>query len=152
MGARSDMSLGSLFSGLALANAGLGAVHGIAGPLGGLCDAPHGVICANLLPTVVKANVMALQNREPTSAALVRYQKVIRWLTGSRTATATYGIEWLHQLVKDLQIPPLCDYGLQPSHTARLVPQAQKASSMQTNPIFLTAAELAEMLSDAFTA
>ncbi|MEJ2475734.1 MAG: iron-containing alcohol dehydrogenase [Desulfobacterales bacterium] len=149
MGARSDMSLGSLFSGLALANAGLGAVHGIAGPLGGLRDAPHGVICAKLLPTVVKINLQALQNREPTSAALARYQKVFRWLTGSRTATPTDGIEWLHQLVNDLQIPPLSDYGLQPGHTARLVHQAQKASSMQTNPVSLTAAELAEIVSDA---
>jgi alcohol dehydrogenase class IV len=148
-GARSDMSLASLFSGLALANAGLGAVHGIAGPLGGLCDAPHGVICAKLLPTVVKINVQALQNREPTSAALVRYQEVFRWLTGSRTATATDGIEWLNQLVKDLQIPPLCNYGLQPSHTARLVNQAQKASSMQTNPVSLTAVELEEIVSEA---
>ncbi len=147
-GARSDMSLSSLYSGLALANAGLGAVHGIAGPLGGLCDAPHGVICAKLLPTVVKINVQALQNREPTSAALVRYHEVFRWLTGSRTATATDGVEWLNQLVKDLQIPPLCDYGLQPRHTARLVLQAQKASSMQTNPVSLTAAELEEIVSD----
>ena len=149
MGARSDMSLGSLFSGLALANAGLGAVHGIAGPLGGLRDAPHGVICAKLLPAVVKINVQALQNREPTSAALARYQKVFRWLSGSRAPTATDGIEWLHQLVNDLQIPPLSDYGLQPSHTARLVLQAQKASSMQTNPVSLTAAELEEIVSEA---
>jgi alcohol dehydrogenase class IV len=152
LNARSDMSLASLFSGLALANAGLGAVHGLAGPLGGLCEAPHGVICAKLLPTVVKINVQALQNREPTSAALVRYQEVFRWLTGSRTATAADGIEWLHQLVTDLQIPPLSDYGLQSSHTARLVPQAQKASSMQTNPVSLTVAELAEILFDAITA
>jgi alcohol dehydrogenase class IV len=151
-GARSDMSLGSLFSGLALANAGLGAVHGIAGPLGGLCDAPHGIICARLLPTVVKINVQSLQNRDPTSAALVRYQKIFRWLAGTRMATATDGIEWLNQLVKDLQIPPLCNYGLQPSHIARLVPQAQKASSMQTNPVSLTTAELAEILSEAITA
>jgi alcohol dehydrogenase class IV len=149
LSARSDMSLASLFSGLALANAGLGAVHGIAGPLGGLCDAPHGVICAKLLPTVVKINVQALQSREPTSAALVRYQEVFRWLTGSQTATAADGTEWLHQLVKDLQIPPLCDYGLRPSHIARLVLQAQKASSMQTNPVTLTASELAEIVSEA---
>jgi alcohol dehydrogenase class IV len=134
---------------LALANAGLGAVHGLAGPLGGLCDAPHGVICAKLLPTVVKINVQALQSREPASAALVRYQKAFRWLTGSRTATAVDGIEWLNELVKDLQIPPLCNYGLRSSHTARLVLQAQKASSMQANPVSLSAAELEEIVSEA---
>ena len=148
-GARSDMSLGSLFSGLALANAGLGAVHGIAGPLGGLCDAPHGVICARLLPTVVKINLQALQNREPTSSALVRYQEISCWLTGSRTATVADGIEWLRQLVKDLRIPSLREYGLQQRHIETLVSQSQKASSMQTNPVSLTAAELKEIVSDA---
>lgn len=150
--ARSDMSLGSLFSGLALANAGLGAVHGIAGPLGGLCDAPHGVICAKLLPTVVKINLKALQDRDPNSQALVRYQKVIGWLTGSRTATTADGIEWLRQLVMDLRIPSLRDYGLKQRHVETLVSQARKASSMQSNPVSLTAAELAKILADAITA
>jgi alcohol dehydrogenase class IV len=138
-----------LFSGLALANAGLGAVHGIAGPMGGLCDAPHGGICAKLLPIVVKVNVKVLQNREPTSAALIRYQKVFRWLTGSRTASAANGIEWLRQLVKDLHIPSFRDYGMQKRHIETLVSQAQKASSMQSNPVSLTAAELEEIVSDA---
>jgi alcohol dehydrogenase class IV len=147
--ARSDMSLGSLFSGLALANAGLGAVHGLAGPLGGLCDAPHGVICAKLLPIVVQANLEALTDRDPTSTALVRYRKVFRWLTGSRTTTAAAGIEWLRQLVKELRIPPLCVYGMQRDHIAGLVPQAQKASSLQTNPVSLAAAELEKILADA---
>jgi alcohol dehydrogenase class IV len=101
------------------------------------------------LPTVVKANVMALQNREPTSAALVRYQKVFRWLTGSRTATVADGIEWLRQLVKDLLIPSLREYGLQQRHIETLVSQAQKASSMRTNPVSLTAAELEKIVSDA---
>ncbi|MFZ0614347.1 MAG: iron-containing alcohol dehydrogenase [Desulfobacterales bacterium] len=148
--ARSDMSLGSLFSGLALANAGLGAVHGMAGPLGGLCDAPHGVICANLLPGVVKANVQALRDREPASAALGRYQKVSRWLTGSRSATVTGGIDWLYRLVGELHIPRLSDYGLQPSDTTRLAAQSLKASSMRTNPVALTIAELEELLFDIF--
>ncbi len=147
--ARSDMSIASLFSGLALANAGLGAVHGIAGPLGGLCEAPHGVICANLLPTAVKFNLQALRDRDPNSQAIVRYQKVFRWLTGSRTATAADGIEWLRQLVKDLRIPSLRDYGLQQRHIETLVSQARKASSMQTNPVSLTAAELEKILADA---
>ena len=61
--AREDMSLASLFSGMALANAKLGAVHGFAGPLGGMTDAPHGVICGKLLPYVMQANVRALQDR-----------------------------------------------------------------------------------------
>jgi alcohol dehydrogenase class IV len=115
--------------------------------LGGL--RPHGVICANLLPTVVKINLQALRDRDPNSQALVRYQKVFRWLTGSRTATAADGFEWLRQLVKDLRIPSLRDYGLQQRHIETLVSQARKASSIQSNPVSLTAAELEKILADA---
>ncbi len=150
LSARSDMALGSLFSGLALANAGLGAVHGMAGPLGGSCDAPHGVICANLLPVVVKANVQALRDREPAAVALARYQKVSRWLTGSRSATVTDGIDWLYRLVGEVRIPRLSHYGVQPNDTARLAAQSLKASSMRTNPVALTVAELEEILVDSF--
>ena len=61
--ARSDMALVSLLGGLALANAKLGAVHGFAGVLGGMYDAPHGGVCAALLPPVMAANITALRER-----------------------------------------------------------------------------------------
>ncbi|MHC4559940.1 MAG: iron-containing alcohol dehydrogenase, partial [Planctomycetota bacterium] len=80
--AREDMALASLFSGLALANAKLGAVHGFAGPLGGMICAPHGTICARLLPYVMETNVQALQNRKPDSPALARYDEIAQLLTG----------------------------------------------------------------------
>lgn len=72
--AREDMSLASLFSGLALANAALGAVHGLTGPLGGMFEASHGALCASLLPAVMEANVRALRHRAgtPRPAALQR--------------------------------------------------------------------------------
>ena len=82
--AREDMSIAALFGGMALANAKLGAVHGFAGPLGGLFPAPHGMICARLLPFVVEANVRALQMREPDSPVLKRYDEVAQLLTGRR--------------------------------------------------------------------
>ncbi|NTU66167.1 MAG: iron-containing alcohol dehydrogenase, partial [Chloroflexi bacterium] len=95
---REDMSIAALFGGMALANARLGAVHGFAGPFGGLFPAPHGMICARLLPFVVEANVRALQTREPHSSVLQRYDQVAQLLTGRSAAGASDAIEWLHQL------------------------------------------------------
>ena len=77
-----------LFGGLALANARLGAVHGFAGPLGGMFPVPHGVVCARLLPFATEANVRALQAREPDSPALGRYDEAARLMTGRAMATA----------------------------------------------------------------
>ena len=96
--AREDMAVASLFGGLALANAGLGAVHGFAGPIGGMFPAPHGAVCAALLPHVMTANIRALRQRAPGSEALRRYDKVARLLTGStqqRRMTAWNGsVNW----------------------------------------------------------
>jgi alcohol dehydrogenase class IV len=76
--AREDMCMASLFSGIALANAKLGAVHGLAGPLGGMIDAPHGTICAALLPHVMAVNLKALRKRQPQSPALLRMAELGR--------------------------------------------------------------------------
>src|SRR5208282_5705063 len=80
--AREDMALASLFGGIALANAGLGAVHGFAGPMGGMFAAPHGALCAALLPGVMAANVAALRRRQPGGEGLRRYDEIARLLTG----------------------------------------------------------------------
>ena len=80
--AREDMALASLFGGLALANAGLGVVHGFAGPVGGTFHAPHGAVCAAFLPHVMAVNARALRTRQPGSAALARYDEIARILTG----------------------------------------------------------------------
>ena len=82
--AREDMSVAALFGGLALANAGLGAVHGFAGPVGGMFPAPHGAVCAALLPHVMEMNLRALRARQPASETLPRYEEVARILTGRR--------------------------------------------------------------------
>jgi alcohol dehydrogenase class IV len=144
--ARADMALASLFSGLALANAKLGAVHGFAGPLGGLYPAPHGVICARLLPIVTEANIRALQKRRPDSPALARYADVMRWLTGEAHATLADGVRWLYDLRDALHIPPLAQYGFTAEAIPTVIPQAQTASSMKGNAIGLTDDELAEAL------
>ena len=144
--ARSDMAVASLFGGLALANAGLGAVHGFAGPIGGQFPAPHGAVCAALLPHVMEANLRALRRRQPATQALPRYEEVARLVTGDASATAEAGVEWVRKLVADLRIPSLGHYGLKREHTAELVEKASQASSMKANPIALTPEELAGIL------
>jgi alcohol dehydrogenase class IV len=144
--AREDMALAGLFGGLALANAGLGAVHGFAGPIGGSFPAPHGAVCAALLPHVMAANIRALREREPRSLALSRYDQIATLLTGNPQATADAGVEWVQKLVADLPVPKLGAYGLRAEHVADLVTKAANASSMKANPIVLTADELAQTL------
>lgn len=147
--AREDMALASLMGGLALANAGLGAVHGFAGPIGGMFPAPHGAICARLLPLVLQANAHAMQQRTPDSPALARYDEVARLLTGNPAARAADGVAWVGDLVEALHIPRLAAYGITPADIPEIIHNAQQASSMKANPIQLTAGELAAILQQA---
>ncbi|MHB8864599.1 MAG: iron-containing alcohol dehydrogenase [Pirellulaceae bacterium] len=144
--AREDMALASLCGGLALANARLGAVHGLAGPLGGMFPAPHGATCAALLPHVMAVNIAVLQRRQSNSPALPRYTEVARILTGDSQAHAIEGAQWVQQLCRDLQIPDLRAYGVTEADFPRLIEDAARASSMQGNPIPLETDELAEIL------
>lgn len=147
--ARENMSLASLFGGLALANAKLGAVHGIAGPFGGTFKAPHGAVCGRLLPHVMEANVNALKKRSPDSLALDRYDEIARILTGNRNANAGEGIKWVKDLCAVLNAPPLSEYGLTEADFPALIAKSQKASSMKGNPIQLTEEELELILEKA---
>jgi alcohol dehydrogenase class IV len=144
--AQEDMALASLFGGLALANAGLGAVHGFAGPIGGSFPAPHGAVCAALLPHVMAANLRALREREPQNPALSRYETVAALLTGKPAAFADAGVEWVQKLVAELPVSRLGAYGIREEHVADLVAKAANASSMKANPITLTPDELAQTL------
>jgi alcohol dehydrogenase class IV len=147
--AREDMSLASLLGGLALANAGLGVVHGFAAPLGGMFDAPHGAVCATLLPHGMAINIRAARTRSPEGETLRRYETVARLLTGKPDAVAEEGVEWVRQLCGELQIPPLSSYGIQEQDVPTLVEKASKASSTKGNPITLTMDELREVLTSA---
>jgi alcohol dehydrogenase class IV len=144
--ARRDMSLAALFSGLSLANAGLGVVHGFAAPLGGRFPAPHGAVCAAILPNGMEVNLRALRARAPASDTLDRYQDVGRLLTAKPDATAEDGIAWVRDTCQELEIPPLRAYGIGAADVPSLVAEAAKASSMKANPLPLTAEELAEVL------
>jgi len=147
--AREDMALASLFGGLALANAKLGAVHGFAGPVGGMFTAPHGAICGRLLPHVMAVNVRALQERLPESAALRRYDQIAQILIGSPKATARDGVAWIQALCEALHVPPLSSYEITTEDFPPLIEKASVSSSMQGNPIKLTPDEMREILTRA---
>ncbi|MCC7300078.1 MAG: iron-containing alcohol dehydrogenase [Verrucomicrobia bacterium] len=134
--AREEMALASLFGGLALANAGLGAVHGFAGPIGGMFNAPHGMVCAALLPHVMKANFSAMKD-------VSRLEEFAR-MTGGKTAED--GIQWLEELCRDLQTPPLAVFGLAEKDFPVIVEKSKNSSSMKGNPVKLTDEELTQIL------
>jgi alcohol dehydrogenase class IV len=144
--ARADMALASLLGGLALANAGLGAVHGFAAPIGGRFDAPHGAVCAALLAPVMEVNIGALRARAPAGEALRRYEEIARLLIGRAEARAEDGVEWVRRMCAELAIPPLSAYGIGAAELDLVAEQAARASSMKGNPIQLTAGELREIL------
>jgi alcohol dehydrogenase class IV len=143
------MALCSLFGGMALANAKLGAVHGFAGIIGGTLDVPHGITCAALLAPVVEANVRALRSRQPGSPALAQYQEAATLLTSRSGATVEDGIAWIRETINLLGVPRLGTYGLRPEHADDIVAKAKKASSMQGNPVVLNDDELHAVLAAA---
>ena len=147
--ARQDMALASLFGGLALANAKLGAVHGFAGVLGGMYPAPHGVICALLLPLVVETNIAALQERDPKNPVLAKYDELARLLTGKTSAGAQDAVIWLHRICDELKIPGLAIFGFQPDEIPVIVEKSEQASSMKGNPVVLTRSEMESILEKA---
>lgn len=147
--ARQEMALASLFGGLALANAKLGAVHGFAGVLGGMFPIPHGIVCARLLPYVMAMNVAALQRRGDPAGQLARFDEVARLVTGENTARAADGVAWIQELAADLQVAPLREFGVAEGDFAEVIAKSKVASSMKGNPLVLSDDELAEILAQA---
>jgi alcohol dehydrogenase class IV len=144
-GVRSDLAITSLFGGLCLANAGLGAVHGFAAALGARLGAPHGALCAAVLAPAIAVNLRAVRERGGDEA-LLRMTELAVLLTGSVDAEPEDIAGWLGQLTSALQIPGLAAYGLADTDKADVVAAAQRASSMRGNPIELTDHEVAEVL------
>jgi len=144
--AREDMALASLFSGIALSNAKLGAVHGFAAPLGGEFKAPHGAVCAAMLPPVMEVNVKTLREHAPESPSLEAYAETAVILTGDVNATPEDGIKWIRELCTEMRIPTLKDMGVDTTHFNDLADKAAAASSMKGNPVLLTKSELLEIL------
>ena len=143
--AREDMCLASLFSGLSFANAKLGAVHGFAGPFGGMFDAPNGAVCARLLPFVMHMTIMVMQEQSERFD-MSKYDDIGTLLTGSAKATAKDGVRWIFEVIEHLQIKPLSEYGLKVTDIPELIEKAKKASSMKGHPIKFTDVQLAEIV------
>ena len=146
--ARRDLALTSLFGGLCLANAKLGVVHGFAGPIGGAFDAPHGAICARLLPLAIETNLAAIEARG-TAEQRSRFEELARLLTGRSDAVAKDASDFTAELARDLAIPPLSDYGVRESDVASLVEKCERASSTKGNPVVLDRSELTALLTRA---
>lgn len=146
MEARESMAFASLLGGLSLANAGLGVVHGFAAPIGGMIDAPHGAVCAAVLPHGMETNICALRERDPHGSALRRYGDVARMVTGNPEAAPEDGVERVRELCRDSGIDSLSKLGVRREDVPALVEKAARASSMKANPIVLTPAELTEVL------
>jgi alcohol dehydrogenase class IV len=144
--AREEMCRVSLFGGLALANAKLGAVHGFAGPIGGMFDAPHGVICGLLLPPVIATNIAAIKKRSSDSRCIVKFDETARILTGNLDAVADDAANWAKSLGEALALPSLSTFGVTQSDVDEIVQKSKNASSMKGNPIELTDIELHEII------
>ncbi len=148
--AREDMALASLLGGLALANAGLGAVHGFAGPLGGMYPAPHGAICAALLAPVCELNWRRLSqlNGSASQLPLARFDEIARLLTGNSAATAADGFRWIREQVSLAAIPGLGHWGIAPAAFDEISAKAAAAGSMKGNPLVLSSADLNALLAE----
>ena len=144
--AREDMALASLWSGMALANAALGAVHGCAGPIGGMFAAPHGALCAALLPHMMAGNLDALRSTGIHAPVLARFDEVARLLTARRDATADDGVVWIRALCAELDVPHLSTWGVTRGGLDEVVANALRTSSMKGNPIVLSRDALAAIL------
>jgi alcohol dehydrogenase class IV len=142
LGARADMAMCSLLGGIALANAKLGGVHGLAGVIGGTADVPHGMACAALLAPVMAANVQALRSRQPGHPALDRYTEAAQLVTGRPGASIEDGLAWIRETVTLLGVPGLAAFGVRPQHADDVAAKAAKSSSMQGNPVALSDSDL----------
>ena len=147
--ARERMAYAALCSGICLAQAGLGSVHGLASPLGAQYPIPHGVACGATLVAATRVNIAALEARDPGSVALSRYAAV-GWLftgrAGANDAEARAAlVPALEQLTARLGVPRLSVFGITESSIPALVADSH-GSSMKTNPIPLTDDEIASIL------
>jgi alcohol dehydrogenase class IV len=146
LAARTDMALCSLLGGMALANAKLGAVHGLAGVIGGTADVPHGLACAAVLPAVVEANVRALRSAPDGGWALDRYAESARLLTGDPSASIEDALAWIRDTIRLLAVPGLATFGIEPAQAAEIAAAAARSSSMQGNPVPLPESTLRDIV------
>lgn len=147
--ARRDMCLASLFSGMALANAKLGAVHGIASVIGGMVAAPHGEVCARILPYVMQANINAIESLDDPSGDLAKFCEIAQKLTGDPKVNPIDGVGWVLTHNSYFGIRPLLAYGLTTIDIPLIAEKSMQASSTQGNPVRLTEVHISSILKEA---
>lgn len=143
--ARENMAFAAMLGGMALANVKLGAVHGFAGPMGGIYSIPHGAVCAALLPAVMKVN-FKIVSKQKLRDYTDKYDEIGRILTSNPDATASDGIDWVEHVNNKLQIPSLSSFGFSAEEYPELIIKAKNASSMKGNPVVLNDEELVRIL------
>lgn len=140
--ARDALAWVSLCGGLALANAGLGVVHGLAGPLGGLSNAAHGAICGALLPHGIRANAKA--GDTPVLAA--RIAEVQGWIAQALGGAPDDAFDTLHDWSREAGLPGLDAQGITDAARAKAAKDAVSSSSMKANPVALSEAQLLDLM------
>ncbi|MEA3411425.1 MAG: iron-containing alcohol dehydrogenase [Pseudomonadota bacterium] len=146
---RACMAWAALASGITLAQTGLGSVHGLASPLGAFHPIPHGVVCGTLVAAATQVNIRAMNDREPGNIALARYARVAEVLLERRIrdpeSARTALVERLDEWTRRLDLPPLSHYGIDEQALDSIVAHS-RGSSMKTNPVVLSDAEVREVL------
>mgnify|MGYP002713101348 CR=1 FL=1 len=147
--AREQMAYASMLSGICLAQTGLGSVHGLASPLGAFYPIPHGVVCGTLVAEATRVNIDAMQQREPDNVALDKYARLAEILSERRIRDHQEARDSLIALLADwteqLQLPGLAHYGVHENELDHVVAHS-RGSSMKTNPIVLSDAEIHRLL------
>lgn len=147
--ARERMAYAAMVSGITLAQAGLGSVHGLASPLGAFFPIPHGAACGTLVAAATRINIESLRARDPLNPALQKYAQVGRLLSkqGQLDQAEAHAvlIETLGGWTRALDLPSLTHYGVTAADIPRIVANS-RGSSMKTNPLPLEDREIAAIL------
>jgi alcohol dehydrogenase class IV len=150
-GARSGMAYAALLSGVTLAQTGLGAVHGLASPVGAFFLMPHGVVCGTLVAAATRVNIDAMHGREPANPALGKYARLAELLCDTRFSDVQEAHVALERRLEDwieqLDIPRLGRFGIRDGDLQRIVANS-RGSSMKTNPIVLSDDEIGAILEE----
>jgi alcohol dehydrogenase class IV len=144
--AREDMCFTSLCGGMALANAGLGAVHGFAGVIGGMMTVPHGMVCAALLAGTLRINIEALKKRQLDSPLIWKFEELATILTGDKNARIFDSIGWAERTCMEIGIKRLSELGIDEKQFPEICEKAALSSSMKGNPILLEKGEMLQIL------
>ncbi|WP_276368868.1 iron-containing alcohol dehydrogenase [Chryseolinea sp. H1M3-3] len=144
--ARTGMALAAYLSGITLANAGLGLVHGFAGAIGGYFPISHGVICSSLMTATNKITVRKLRREKNNDEALAKYVQIGKLFAGNENRSDGYYIDYLLDTIQvwaeEMKIPRLRQCGIDPTHFGKIV----QSSDNKNNPVALNAEEMLEVL------